>query len=379
VLYTRRRDSLFFNYVYDRLVERYGAQVAQQGGLRVYTTISPKLQRAAYRAVTDTLPGKDDPAAAVVSIDPQTGYIRAMAARAPTRRNLVFNLAAQGRRQPGSTFKVFALAEAIRRGIDPDRTFYMSAPFEFAAGPGAEPWQVGNGSGYYGSLSLREAIVRSDNTVFARLGLDLGPSRIAATARQLGIRSHLPGIPSLVLGTVPVTPLEMASAYATIASGGIYRQPEAIQEVRFPNGKKETAHRSRARRVLSEAQAALITDILGDAVSRGTGTGAQIGRPQAGKTGTTEDYSDAWFVGYVPQLATSVWVGYPARSVPMTNVHGITVYGGTFPAEIWRRFMWNALLKAPAREFPYASPPPFESWHGTAQWRSSATPSDLHG
>lgn len=382
-VYTRRYDQLVFNYVYDQLVEHYGAEAAQRGGLKVYTTIEPRLQSLAYHSIKETLYRRDDPAAAVVSIDPGSGQIKAMAARAPGRPNLVFNLAAQGKRQPGSTFKTFVLAEAVARGIDPDHTYYLSAPFTYDPGKGEKPWQVHTDDyRYYGYESLHDAIVRSDNTVFARLILDLGPSSVVRMAHRLGVRTPLPALPSLALGSIPVTPLEMDSAYATLAAGGIYHEPTAIREVIDAAGHKDTSWgHPKGKRVLPEAIAYAVTQALKDNVARGTGTAAQIGRPQAGKTGTTSDLTDAWFIGYVPQMATAVWVGYPNRNVSMTSVHGIQVFGGTFPAQIWARYMSPALQGKPALDWPLpAHPASYTPWRGLFQYRNSGTAAELpHG
>jgi penicillin-binding protein 1A len=379
-VYTRHYDSLVFNYVYDQLVSKYGAEGAQRGGLKVYTTINPSLQRLAYKSITDTLYSKDDPAAAVVSIDPRNGHIKTMAARAPGGHNLVFNLVAQGKRQPGSTFKTFVLAEAIRRGIDPDHTTYLSGAFTYSAGLGATPWEVHTDDyRYYGYETLHEAIVHSDNTVFARLILDLGPAAAARMAHRLGVKTALPPFPSLTLGSVPVTPLEMASAYATIASGGIYHDPTAIREVIGPDGSVDrTWGEPKGKRVVPYSLAYAITQALKDNVARGTGTAAQIGRPQAGKTGTTSDLTDAWFIGYVPQLTTAVWVGYPHRNISMRNVHGIEVFGGTFPAQIWQRYMSPALSGMKPLDWPYPRiAPQYTPWQGTFQYKSYGSSSDI--
>lgn len=378
-VYTRRYDQLVFNYVYDQLVEHYGPDETQQGGLRVYTTIRPGLQRLAYSAMRSTLYEKSDPASAVVSIDPHSGQIKAMAARAPSRPNLIFNLVAQGKRQPGSTFKTFVLAEALARGIDPDHTYYLSAPFTYDLGDGEKPWQVHTDDNrYYGDESLTDAIVHSDNTVFARLILDLGPSSVVKMAHRLGITTPLAAIPSLTLGSIPVTPLEMASAYATIADGGIYHKPTAIRKVVFPNGTTDSSWgHPPGQRVVPYALAYAVTEALKQNVARGTGTAAQIGRPQAGKTGTTSNLTDAWFVGYVPQLTTAVWVGYPNRTISMTNVHGIQVFGGTFPAQIWASYMKPAVAAMKPADWPTpAHPLSYIPWSGVFQYRGSGSASE---
>jgi penicillin-binding protein 1A len=363
-LYTRIHEPYFFSYVREELLREYGANTVRSGGLRVYTTIDRRFQKLAQKAVTDTLFYKSDPAAAVVSIDPRTGAIRAMTAVIPGRKALQFNLAAQSRRQAGSTFKTFVLAESIEQGADPDSTYYTSAPFFYRPDPigscETNWWCVETyGNDYVGSTSVHSATLRSDNTVFAQLTLDVGPDNVADMAHKLGVRSSLKTregayVPSLGLGAMGVSPLDMASAYATIAAGGVYSRPTAITKVVLPDGKTDDGAGwgvPERRRVVSDGVAYEVTKILRDNINAGTGVGANIPRPAAGKTGTTERHSDAWFCGYTPDLSTTVWVGYPQGEVPMESVHGISVAGGTFPAQIWRLFMQPALQNRPAREF----------------------------
>ena len=384
-LYEQIREPYFFGYVRDQLVKAYGAETVRSGGLQVYTTIEPRWQRLAQRAIRGTLTRVDDPAAAIVSINPANGAIRAMAAVVPGRANNQFNLLSQARRQPGSTFKTFVLTAAVERGLDPASTYYVSAPFTY------RPSAVGNcddGSwwcvrtydqSYTGWTSVERATLRSDNSVYAQLTLDVGPARVASLARRLGVRTPLEVRgqvpPALGLGSVAVSPLDMASAYATLAAGGIYTEPTAIRRV-IVKGKPDdrwASHHHRAR-VISDGVASVVTRILEDNVRYGTGTRAALDRPVAGKTGTTDKHADAWFVGYTPGVATAVWMGYTRGEVPMESVHGISVSGGSFPAEIWRRFMDPALAGLPARDFP---PPTqqvsFHSWQ-RGPWALSYDP-----
>jgi len=350
--YTVRREPYFFDYVQERLIERYGINVFRRGGLRVYTTIDPALQEAARRAIQGQLGLPGDPAAAVVSIDPATGYIKAMAASS-NYRDTTFNLAAQGRRQPGSAFKTFVLAAAVERGIDPDRTVYVSKPLALTV-PGYGPWQVKTYDNTYGgAMTLTRATLRSDNTVYAQLILDLGPRAVCEEARKLGITTKLDCYPAEGLGglRIGVSPLEMANAYATLASGGIRNRPEAILKVVFPNGKVDELGKPERKRVMDAGAAYVVTRILRQNVLSGTGTRANIGCPAAGKTGTTDNYNDAWFVGYTPKLATAVWVGYPNAQIAMRSVHGIAVAGGTFPAAIWHDYMQVA-RRGDCSDFP---------------------------
>jgi penicillin-binding protein 1A len=364
-LYSEIREPYFFGYVRDKLVEKYGAAQVARGGLSVYTTIRPRYQRLAEKAIRETLDLPTDPAAALISVQPGTGAIRAMTAVIPRRPKNQFNLLSQARRQPGSTFKTFVLTAAIEQGINPDSTYYVSAPFTY------RPTPVGNcddgswwcvhtyDNSYYGWTSIRSATIRSDNAVYAQLTLDVTPERVAQVARRMGVRSPLQTngayVPAMGLGSVAVTPLDLASAYATLAAGGVYAEPMAIRKVVFPNGKPDEEAgwgKPNRHRAISEGVAAVVTSILAQNIRYGTGTRANIPRPAAGKTGTNEKHADAWFAGYTPDLATTVWIGYTRAEIPMENVHGIAVAGGTFPAEIWHLFMDPALEGTPRTPFP---------------------------
>ncbi|MGI8862567.1 MAG: transglycosylase domain-containing protein [Gaiellaceae bacterium] len=363
-LYSQIREPYFFGYVRDRLIEEYGAATVRSGGLRVYTTIKPRYQRLAEEAIRDTLTEPTDPAAALISISPRTGAIRAMAAVIPNRPKNEFNLLSQARRQPGSTFKTFVLAAAVEMGINPDSTYYVSAPFTYRVHPAGNCddgswWCVHTyANDYYGWSSIRSATIRSDNAVYAQLTLDVTPEKVAETARKMGVQTPLAKVPSIGLGSVAVSPLDLASGYATLASGGVYSEPMAIRRVVLANGKEDKDAGwgvPRRRRAISEGSAAIVTRILEQNMQSGTGTRAAFGRPAAGKTGTNEAYKDAWFAGYTPDLATTVWMGYTKAEIPMSNVHGISVSGGSFPAEIWRLFMEPSLDSIEPSAFPEPS------------------------
>jgi penicillin-binding protein 1A len=339
-LYIKIREPFFFDYVKQQLIDRFGVNTVRKGGLKVYTTIDPKLQKAGREAIDSTLPYPGDPSSAVVAIDPRTGYIRAMASSSKYK-HAQYNLAAQGHRQPGSAFKTFVLTTAVKRGVNPYSTSYVSRPLDLKT-EDYGPWKVQTyDQSYGGSMNLVRATLKSDNTVYAQLDLDLGPKSVAETAKAMGITTKLDGYPAEGLGglTRGVSPLEMANAYATLASGGMRNKPIAILRVRFPDGEEEDLGKPKRERVLSDAQAYEVTKILEQNVTSGTGTRSQIGCPSAGKTGTTDNFNDAWFDGYTPHLATAVWVGYPDALREMRSVHGISVAGGTFPAEIWKKFM----------------------------------------
>jgi penicillin-binding protein 1A len=364
-VYDAIREPYFFGYVREKLIEVYGAQQVRSGGLKVYTTIIPRYQRLAEQAIRDTLDEPDDPAAALISISPRTGAIRAMAAIVPNRPKNQFNLVSQARRQPGSTFKTFVLAAAVEQGVNPDSTYYVSAPFVYRAHPAGNCddgswWCVKTyANDYYGWSSIRSATLRSDNTVYAQLTLDVTPEKVADVAQRMGVRSPLDVkgayVPAIGLGSIAVSPLDIASAYATLAANGVYAEPMAIRRVVLPNGAVDTRAGwgvPKRRRAISEGTAAVITRILEQNVQAGTGTRAAFGRPAAGKTGTAELNVDAWFAGYTPELATAVWMGYTAAEIPLESVHGIAVTGGSFPAEMWRLFMEPALEGTQVQSFP---------------------------
>lgn len=365
-LYTRIREPYFFSYVTQELEKQYGANTVRSGGLEVYTTIDPRLQRFALRAIKDTLPYSTDPAAAIVSVNPTNGAIRAMTEASPGDPKNQVNFASSARRQPGSTFKTIVLTTAISQGISPSTT-YLSAPFKYdPTGTGScdvEPptaWCPETyDHSYVGGTSIENGTLRSDNTVYARLSLDVGPENIARMAYKLGIRTPLDDngayVPSMGLGSRVVTPMDMASAYATLAAGGIYSKPMAIRKVVI-RGQVDTETgwgKPQRQRVIPDWVAAEVVRILEANMTGGTGRGAYFGTTSAGKTGTTDNFADAWFCGFTPSLTSIIWIGFPRGEIPMLSVHGISVSGPTFPAEIWRLFMERAVRYAPfPREFP---------------------------
>jgi penicillin-binding protein 1A len=350
--YFDRRQPYFFDYVEDKLIEAYGVSTVRNGGLEIHTTIEPRLQEVALEAMRSALPYSEDPSSALVSIDPRNGRIEAMASSS-SYADSQFNLAAQGHRQPGSTFKAFVLTTAIKQGIDPYSTYYTSKHLDLDL-PEWGHWEVSTADeGYLGRVNLQQATVASDNTVFAQLDLDVGPRQVKATAKSMGIESELDGIPAEGIGglRIGVSPLEMADAYATLAAGGIHRDPIAIERVVFPGGRVDEPERPEPRRVVPEPVAYEVWRLLHDNITEGTGTAAYTGCPgQGGKTGTTDNFTDAWFAGIQPNLATVVWVGYPqSNAIEMSSVHGTTVYGGTFPADIWHSLYAGA--EVPCEEF----------------------------
>src|SRR4051794_28016229 len=348
--FAKKRESYVLDYVKTELFKEYGKATVQRGGFKVYTTINLKYQQWARKAMEDKLAGVG-PSSAIVTIDPRNGNILAMASSQKYGQSK-FNLAAQGHRQPGSSFKVMALMTALREGVNPDSTHYTSvSPMQIRnppCGSPAYPWDVktygGRGAG---TLSLHQATLLSDNSVYAQLTSDLGPDKVRETARMMGIRSKLLGVCAETLGglTDGVSPLEMANAYATIASGGYRNRLTAITKVTFPDGHSELPDRWKVRRVkaFEDGVTYKATQILEENMLKGTATKAQIGCPAAAKTGTTDNFTDAWLVGFTPRLATAVWVGYPNERVEMSTLYfGGPVAGGTFPAQIWGAYMKQA-------------------------------------
>ncbi len=339
--YTFRREGYFFDYVKQQLIEDYGLDRVRKGGLRIYTTLDLKFQQAARKALMKSVAGTDR-SAAVVSIDQRTGQIKAMASSA-RYGEVKFNLAAQGHRQAGSTFKIMVLMAALRRGVDPRSTYYRSMPLNFND-PEYGPIKVKTYSNsYIGSANLVTATLKSDNSIYQQLDLDLGPESVRDTAYDMGIKTKLDAYPAEGLGglRLGVSPLEMANAYATIASRGWRNKPTPFERVCFPEGGgKFKCDETRPKRVkvFDEAVTYEATDIMRKNVTGGTGTRANIGCPSAGKTGTTDDHTDAWYVGYTPRLTTAVWVGHANDRRTL----GGGAAGGVVAAPIWHDFMMVA-------------------------------------
>jgi penicillin-binding protein 1A len=330
------------------------ARALFEGGLEVTSTLEPRLQEAAERAVAEVLNQPGDPSAAVVAIRPQSGEIAAMVGGddwSSSQVNLALGQAGGGSgRQPGSVFKAIDAVTAMEAGITLD-TEYESSPATFELSTG-EPWEVGNYEGTgYGAMTLGEALVGSVNGVYARLALDVGAGQIATQAHIMGVRSRLEPHPSIALGAEEVSVLDMAAAYATLANQGTAVEPTTIRSVALPNGEILEPEQRVVPGAVSPGNAYLVSKVLEQVIERGTGTAAAIGRPAAGKTGTTNGYTDAWFVGYTPQLVAAVWIGHPEGLVPMTDVHGVSVTGGSLPAAIWRSFMTAALRGEPVEPF----------------------------
>jgi penicillin-binding protein 1A len=355
--YEERRERFFFEYVRQQLLERYGAATVQQGGLQVYTTINLHLQDLARRAIGNVLNQPEDPASAIVTLNPANGDIEAMA-ESESYEKSQYNLAADGHRQPGSTFKAIDLADALSRGVDPNSTYYLSHTLEpgwLQTSPNYEV-KTFEGTSLNKPLNLVQATLSSDNTVYAQLAADLGESSVTEMAYDMGVKTHLSSFPAEALGglTLGVTPLEMAVVYATLADGGWRNTPIAITKVVFPDGTVDSKWGTPQRtKVLSDAVTAEETGILRQNVQSGTAVRSAINCPTAAKTGTTSELVDAWLDGYNPRYSTVVWMGYPNRRVSMTDVHGEPQQGGYLPAEIWHAYMAAVTEGAPCATFPH--------------------------
>jgi penicillin-binding protein 1A len=359
------KQPYFSSWVTQQLVDRYGAIKVFGGGLQVTTTLDPELQDAARQAIDQNLAGVG-PSASLVAIENKTGKVRALVG-GESFKNKPFNLATNGHRQPGSAIKPFILVEALRHGISPNDTFASRQKVFRVPGGGGEQFVVNNYEDRYsGVLTLADATAQSDNSVFAELGLKhlggprAGPRRIARLAEGMGIRTHLSTNPAMVLGGLKegVTPLEMAYAYSTIAnrggrasgslapgqSGKRCYGPVALEKVVDPGSDESRSDAPCTKRVFSKGVGDQTRDLLHGVITKGTGRSAQIADFAGGKTGTTENYGDAWFVGFTDELTVAVWVGYPDKLRSMkTEYRGGPVAGGTFPADIWRDFMSSAI------------------------------------
>jgi membrane peptidoglycan carboxypeptidase len=366
----------FAQYTHDELIRRYGVNTVLEGDLSVYTTIDLEEQLAAHEVAygpSGYLPDAGDPDLALVSIEPETGRIETMVG--DRNHNSQFNLVTQGRRQPGSSFKPFALIAALEQGIDPDTT-YVSEEKEYEVDVGTgkpETWKVQNYDGIErGEISLQEALWRSDNTVFADLamnaggrGLKDGPEKIADVAKRCGITTRLPEHPrpSIVLGAYEVSPLDLASAYATIANHGRRVEPTAITKVVSHEEENDekilyvAPEHPEGEQVVAEDVANEAIGIMVGDVTEGIAKDASLGdRPVAGKTGTSENFFDAWFIGFTPELVTGTWMGYAEGGQTLEYVldyarklHGLS--GGISPAEIWKTYTQTVLSGEPIAQF----------------------------
>ena len=345
-----------------------GPEALERGGLRIQTTLDPELQREAVESSQEVLPEVDDPSAAVATVEPQSGAILALAGEKDG-----FNLPLDARRQPGSSFKPFVLATALREGVSPEST-YVSQELRFRY---QEERYVVNNYDFVerGTITVSEAMAESDNTVFVQLAADVGLDDVAETAEAMGITTPVEPYPSTAIGGlgIGVSPLDMASAYATFAGGGIHREPyavERVERVSFGERRQVFDHRISGRRAMTGNEAAAATGVLRRVVEDGTASmfhdlDEELGKTSAGKTGTTNNFADAWYVGFTPRLSTAVWVGYPEGRRSMVGVHGVEEPNGeVWPMDIWSSYMTAATADDPPLGFPDADLSEFEVFYG---------------
>ncbi|MBC5807439.1 MAG: PBP1A family penicillin-binding protein [Candidatus Eremiobacteraeota bacterium] len=350
------RYPYFATYVIAELVKDFGYDQVYRGGLTVYTSLDPRLQDLAQTAVTDGVQrgaaeGFGMHQGALVAEDPRTGQVLAMVGGVGFSPKSQFNRGWQARRQPGSSFKGYVYSAAVDRGM-PVSTVYEDAPVSYPAGDGTDYRPQDDDHQYMGAINLRRAFELSRNIVAVRLANDVGISTVIDYAHRMGITEELEPDLSLALGSNVVSPLDMASGFSTLADGGIYTPPTSIRYVEDQYGLIVLDNRfPQHKPALSQGAAFIMTSLMQGVIQEGTGyPNAVIGRPAAGKTGTTSDFRDAWFVGFVPQLTAAVWVGNDDYSRMNES------YGGNVPARIWASFMKSALKGTAVQSFD-ALPP----------------------
>ena len=355
--FSSRIAPYFIDYVKRNLYDqKFTDYDVFKGGLRIYTTLDIELQEKAENAFKKVFPEEIEPSYSLVSTDPKNGYIYALIGGKDYDTSK-FNIAIQGKRQPGSVFKVPVLMESIRQNISPNNTFNPNGPIiiDMAEGP---DWQVDN----YGSrkfdvdkMSIVDGTINSVNVVYAQLMMEVGAENVENLCSEMEIYD-IGNNPAIALGGLEtgITPLDVSKIFSTLASGGYYRQPVGILKITDSEGnilyEYDPEENESNQRILEEPIAFRITEILKKVIENGTGRGASIGRPAAGKTGTTENLRDAWFAGYTPELVTVVWMGN-LDNEPIEAINGTTVVGGSYPADVWREFMISALEDVPVSDF----------------------------
>jgi penicillin-binding protein 1A len=374
-LYGRVRQPYVFDYVKQQLTKVLTQRQLDEGGLKVNTTINLADQAVAAQAIQQNEGHPGDPAAALVSIDPTNGDILAMqnsTTYGTGKGETTFDYAAQAQRQTGSSFKPFVLMTMIHDyDGDPNQTYYVSKYLPKGWLPGYPDYSVQTAElSYQGTINITKATALSDNTVYAQLGVDVGMENVDKTAHAMGITARLTGNPAEAIGGLKygVSALQMSDAYSTLANGGDHVAPTIISSVVDSTGKTIYTANPDKKRVFTPGEAYAGTQTLETVLQYGTGTGAYYGCPAAGKTGTTSNYTDAWFVGYTPKLSTAVWVGYPNSDVYMNDVNGLGPgYGGTLAAPIWRQFMQTA-----SHGYCGDFTPPTNYWHGVGYFGKHA-------
>jgi penicillin-binding protein 1A len=356
--FSSRIAPYFVDYVKQNLYnQKFTDYDVFKGGLRIYTTLDIDLQEKAENAVKKVFPEDIGPSYSLISIDPDNGYIYALIGGKDYSASK-FNIATQGKRQPGSVFKVLVLMQAIRQNISPNNTFNPNGPITIDMEEGPD-WPVDNYGGQkfdVDQMSVVDGTINSVNVVYAQLMMEVGAENVEKLCNEMEIYD-IGHNPAIAIGGLEkgISLLDLSKVFSTLASGGIYCQPVCILKITDPQGnilyeydpdKNESNHR-----ILEKPIAYHITQILKKVIESGTGTGANIGRPAAGKTGTSDGPNDAWFAGYTPDLVTVVWIGYPDSNQPMEPINGRVVVGGTYPADIWREFMISALKDVPVSDF----------------------------
>ncbi len=347
----------FIDYVKQQLYEKkFTDRDVFKGGLRIYTTLDKGLQQNAEDAIKKVFPEDPGPSYALVSMDPSNGYIYSLIGGKDYSKSK-FNIATQGKRQPGSVFKTVVLMESIRQHLSPNDKYNPNGPIVIDM-PSGPDWKVDNygGEKFEGDMTVVDATIHSVNVVYAQLMMKVGADNVEKLCNEMEI-NDIGNNPAIALGGLEkgITPLDVTKIFATLASGGVYHQPVCILKITDSEGnilfEYDPEKNDKNLRIMDSPIAYYVTNILERVILEGTGKGANIGRPAAGKTGTTTDNRDAWFGGFTPELATVVWMGYEESSKPMEKINGRTIVGGAFPADIWREYMKEALKDKPVKDF----------------------------
>lgn len=356
--FSSRTAPYFIDYIKQNLYDKkFTDYDVFKGGLRIYTTLDADLQKKAETAVKKVFPEDPGPSYSLVSIDPDNGYIYALIGGKDYSVSK-FNIATQGKRQPGSVFKTLVLMESIIRNFSPNNTFNPNGPITINMEEGPD-WKVVNYNGKNFSedeMTVVDATINSVNVVYAQLIMEIGADNVERLCNDMEIYD-IGNNPAIAIGglEIGISPLDLSKVFSTLASGGFYHQPVCILKITDSQGNilynYDPDNNESNHRVLEEPVSSFITGILRQVIESGTGKGADIGRPAAGKTGTTNDSKDAWFAGYTPDLVTVVWMGYAESNKPMEPINGRVVVGGTYPADIWREFMNSALENKPVLDF----------------------------
>jgi penicillin-binding protein 1A len=354
---SNRTAPYFVDFVKQQLYEqKFSDYDVFKGGLRIYTTLDLDLQNMAQEAISIVFPEKIDPSYSLICSDPSNGYIYALIGGKDYNESK-FNIATQGKRQPGSVFKTMVLMESVRQNISSSNEFNPNGPLTIPMEEGPD-WIVNNyANQQFGEkMSIIDATINSVNVVYAQLMMQVGAENVESLCNEMEIYD-IGNNPAIALGGLEfgITPMDVSKVFSTLASGGVYRDPVSILKITDAEGnilyQYDPYAELNSKRILEEPISYYITGILKSVIESGTGRGANIGRPAAGKTGTTSDYKDAWFAGYTPELVTVVWMGNPQSSEPMEPINDRVIVGGTYPADIWREFMTLALEDRPINDF----------------------------